>query len=260
MQKVNVIKVGGNVIEDQGKLSTFLEGFAHLSGNKILVHGGGKLATRLADQLGIKTQLIDGRRITSSEMLDIVVMSYGGLINKKIVAKLQGKGIRAIGLTGCDGDLIRSNKRPLTNGVDYGWVGDPEAINKDFLMALMEQQMVPVVAPLTHDGKGNMLNTNADTIASQLAVALSDSVEVTLNYCFELHGVMEDINDPNSLIHDLTKEKYQQLKEQQLINDGMIPKLDNAFNSIAKGVAAVHIMKYDGLKNIANGQDFTIIH
>ncbi len=260
MEEINIVKVGGNVVENEEKLDAFLKGFSKLSGPKILVHGGGKMATRLAEKLGVWTEMVDGRRITSSEMLEVVVMSYGGLINKRIVALLQSLKLNALGFTGADGNLILSNKRPITNGIDYGWVGDPVAVNVELLDHLLKDGVVPVVASLTHDGNGNLLNTNADTIASELAIALSSIYKVTLNFCFELKGVMKDIKDPSSLVRDMTKEDYRILKDAGSINDGMIPKLDNAFNSITRGVSFVKILKYDDLIRLENEHEYTLIH
>ncbi|MEM9337352.1 MAG: acetylglutamate kinase [Bacteroidota bacterium] len=260
MEKINIVKVGGNVIEEDEKLDAFLKGFVQLEGRKLLVHGGGKVATHLAGKLGVETEMVNGRRITSAEMLDIVVMSYGGLINKKIVSRLQSHGVNGVGFTGADGNLILADKRPVTNGIDYGWVGDPKNVNEELLKKFLEENVVPVVAPITHDGEGNLLNTNADTIASELAIALSSQYKVALNFCFELKGVMKDIHDPLSLVKDMTKQDYDQLKENGSISDGMIPKLDNAFNSIERGVSFVRILKYDDLIHLEDEHEYTLIH
>lgn len=262
MEKVEVFKIGGNVIDDEVKLTDFLKDFSAIPGAKILVHGGGKIATHVASSLGVETTMIEGRRITTDEMIDVVTMTYGGLINKKVTAGLQSMKCDAIGLSGADGNLILSDKRPIKNGVDFGWVGDPKSVNSDLLVDFIEHGRVPVVAPLTHDGSGNMLNTNADTIASALAVALSDSFDVHLNYCFELPGVLQDIDDPTSLIKDLTLALYTKYKSDGAIADGMIPKLDNAFDAIKNGVSSVRIVSHKSIAKLENKHfdDYTNIH
>ena len=254
--KVNVVKVGGKVIDDEKLLNQFLRDFTKLQGFKILVHGGGSTATKLADSLGIKTEMIDGRRITNDESINVVVMTYAGLINKKIVGRLQGLGCNSIGLTGADGNLILSEKRPIKDGIDYGWVGDPIEVNSNLFKSLLENEMIPVVSPLTHDGRGNLLNTNADTIANVISTALIEFFDVEMNYCFELKGVFKDLNVSESLIRDLNKESYQQLKEDRVVQGGMIPKLDNAFQAIDKGVKCVRILKYSDLLEIQEGKSY----
>lgn len=261
MEKLQIFKIGGNVIDDKTKISTFLKAFSLLDGNKILVHGGGKIATTMAKSLGLETQMMDGRRITDDKMIDVVTMTYGGLINKQIVASLQAQNQNAIGLSGMDGNLIISEKRPLKDGIDYGWVGDPKKINSEFVIGLITGGLLPVIAPLTHDGNGNILNTNADTIASTIAVGLSHHFKCELNYCFELSGVMKDVNNPNTLIKEITRESYSQYKKDGSISQGMIPKLDNAFKAIDTGVKSVRIMSHDAIIHLKNKEfnEFTII-
>jgi acetylglutamate kinase len=262
MEKLNIFKIGGSVIDDKEKMHSFLESFSTLGGMNILVHGGGKIATRISDSLGIETKMIDGRRITTDEMIDVVTMTYGGLINKQIVSKLQGFGINAIGLTGADGNLMLSEKRPVKNSIDFGWVGVPKQVNGKWLNSLIKENQVPVIAPLTHDGNGNLLNTNADTIANVIGVELSKFFEVDINYCFELEGVLHDTKNPASLIKKLTSEKYLSLKGEGVIFHGMIPKLDNAFDAIEKGVMSVRIMSHQSISKLQNENydEFTTIH
>ena len=246
-----VIKIGGNVIDNSENLYRFLKDFTALPGKKILVHGGGKVATELSETLGIEPKLIDGRRITNIETLRVVTMVYGGLINKNMVAQLQRFGTNAIGLTGADGDFIRAKKRPVKT-IDYGFVGDldEKSINPENLASLMEAGFTPVFCALTHDGEGQLLNTNADTIASALAVAMAKIYATTLIYCFEKKGVLKDINDENSLIREINPGHYEELKKQQVIHSGMLPKLDNAFSAIACGVKEVIIGHSGDLGNL----------
>lgn len=253
--KLSVVKVGGNVIDDEAKLDAFLSEFAKLPEHKILVHGGGKIATNLAAKLGIETTMVDGRRITTEDMLDVVVMSYAGLVNKKIVAKLQGAAIQAIGMCGADANVILSARRKPVNGVDFGYVGDPVQVRDELLTKLLEANEVPVLVPITHDGAGSLLNTNADTIASEVAKAMSKEFAVSLKYCFELSGVLRDINDPDSLVRDLNMARYGELKQEKAIHDGMIPKLDNAFAAIDQGVSEVHILNFRDVANTSK-EDF----
>lgn len=227
-------------MEDEASLARLLGDFSRLQGNKVLVHGGGKSATRMAARLGIETQMVEGRRVTDEAMLDVVTMVYAGMVNKHIVAALQALGVNALGLTGADLNLIRSVKRPAAP-IDYGWVGDVEQVDVDVLDNLIEQKVVPVVAPLTHDGKGNLLNTNADTIAGELSKALVRDFAVTLIYCFDKPGVMRNENDPHSIIRLLTREAYYKYREQGVIQGGMIPKLDNAFAALDAGLECVRI-------------------
>ncbi len=252
---LTLVKVGGNLIEDETALQQFVSIFNRINGPKVLVHGGGKVATKLAAKLGVKSELIEGRRITGDEMIDVVVMTYAGLVNKKIVALLQHEGTSAIGLTGADGNAIQASRRPVRNGIDYGWVGDVEHVNASLLRTLLSTQHTPVLCALTHDRKGNLLNTNADTIANEVAIALSEFYEVALNYCFEHSGVMRDLDDPGSLIPNIDYESYQQLKEQGIVSAGMIPKLDNAFEAIQKGVSKVNILNMNALNKLDNQND-----
>lgn len=239
--KITVVKIGGNVIDNEQELVAFLADFAAMDGPKVLVHGGGKLATRLSDRLGIDTQMIDGRRVTSRETLDVVTMVYGGLVSKQIVARLQALGCNAIGLSGADANLIPATRRE-PNPVDYGYVGDiyPKDINVSTLKLFLEQGLTPVFCALCHEN-GTLLNCNADTIAQSLAVALTSVAQVDLIYCFEQPGVMRDVNDASSLIAELTPESYARLRAEGVIYKGMIPKLDNAFAAIRKGVSTVTI-------------------
>ncbi|MDP9076011.1 MAG: acetylglutamate kinase [Bacteroidota bacterium] len=252
-----VIKIGGNVIDNSENLHKFLKDFTALNGYKILVHGGGKVATQLSETLGIEPKLVDGRRITDIETLRVVTMVYGGLINKNIVAQLQRFGTNAIGLTGADGDFIRAKKRPVKT-IDYGFVGDIDdnSIKPQNLKSLMDAGFTPVFCALTHDGEGQLLNTNADTIASALAVTLSELYDTTLIYCFEKKGVLKDVNDEDSLIQDLDPQRYEELKLQQIIHSGMLPKLDNAFAAISCGVKGVIIGHSDDLGKLKDDKPF----
>jgi len=235
MQLLTIVKIGGKIVEDPESLTAFLKDFASIAGDKILVHGGGRSATVLAEKLGIETKMTDGRRITDQEMLKVVTMVYGGLVNKNMVAQLQMLHLDAIGLTGADMNLILSEKRPVKE-IDYGFVGDIKEINAPALIDLLKQNYVPVIAPLTHDGKGNLLNTNADTIAGEIAKALAFDFNVRLIYCFEKKGVLLNENDESSVISTLNFDLFQQYKNEGMIQGGMIPKLDNAFQAIASGV------------------------
>ena len=254
---LHVIKIGGNVIDNSENLYHFLKDFTALDGYKILVHGGGKVATQLADTLGIESKMVDGRRITDIETLRVVTMVYGGLINKNIVAQLQRFGTNAIGLTGADGNFIKAKKRPVKT-IDYGFVGDlnETSVDAPAISRLMEAGFTLVFSALTHDGEGQLLNTNADTIASSVAVALADLYDTTLIYCFEKKGVLQDINDEESLIRDIDPARYEELKKQQIIHSGMLPKLDNAFTAINCGVKAVVIGKADELGLLQQNQSF----
>lgn len=243
MDTLTVVKVGGAVVEDEARLAALLDGFCRLPGKKVLVHGGGRSATKIAASLGIESKMVDGRRITDAETLRVVTMVYGGLVNKNVVAKLQSRGINAVGLTGADMNVILSRKRPVKDGVDYGFVGDVERVDGDALADLVERGFTPVMAPLTHDGKGNILNTNADTIASETAKALAHHYDVTLVYAFEKSGVLADPDDEGSVIRRISRENYAKYKSEGVIAGGMIPKLDNAFAAIAAGVKRVAITK-----------------
>lgn len=262
MDKLFVIKIGGNVIDNEENLSSFLQFFSSIQSNKILVHGGGKIATKIGEQLGIKSNYINGRRITDNETIDLVTMVYGGLVNKKIVAQLQAKGCDAIGLTGTDANIIPAAKRPVKE-IDYGWVGDIELrnLNAEILKLFFEKGVTPVFAPLTHDGQGHILNTNADTIASSLAIVLSADYDVRLVYCFEKKGVLENVEDENSVIRNINKENYQRLLQEKKLFEGIIPKIDNAFAAIDAGVKEVLIGDAkDLLKNTTNDTAGTLIN
>ena len=245
-EKITIIKVGGKIVEETASLAALLDRFAAIDGRKVLIHGGGRSATRIAEQLGIESKMIDGRRITDEETLKVVTMVYGGLVNKNIVAGLQARGVNALGLTGADCNIIRAHKR-LVKSIDYGFVGDVEKADGDMLSKLIEQGITPIVAPLTHDGKGSILNTNADTMAAETAKALAKIYDTTLIYCFELPGVMRNPDDANSLIATITGESYKNLLADGTINGGMIPKMENAFNAIGNGVAKVIITKADAI-------------
>jgi len=246
MDKLTIIKVGGKVVEDSDSMILLMDHFAKISGNKILVHGGGRAATDLAKKLGIESQMVNGRRITGKDMLDVAIMVYGGLINKKIVAGLQARGCNAIGLTGADINLISARKRPV-EPIDYGYVGDIEDVNSSDLRILLNENIVPVIAALTHDGKGNLLNTNADTIACELAVELTGHFQVFLFYCFEKKGVLKDPSDDNSIIHELDVDSFKKYQNEGSISTGMIPKLDNGFRAKKAGVKEVLITNTDSM-------------
>jgi len=239
-EKLTVVKVGGGILEDVTSLAGFLDRFVALPGLKILVHGGGRLATKLSGQLNIESKLVEGRRITDANTIDIVTMVYGGLINKKTVAALQARGCNAGGFTGADMNLISAGKRPVKD-IDYGFVGDVSKVNHDAISVLLANGITPVIAPLTHDGNGQLLNTNADTIASEIAGAMSYLYDVSLVFCFEKPGVLIDTNDDNSVIPEITESSYLSLKENGTIHSGMIPKIDNSFNALQKGVKQVII-------------------
>jgi len=245
-EKLIVIKVGGKIVEEEDSLKDLLHKFSQIEGHKILVHGGGRSATRLAGKLGIESKMIDGRRITDKDTLQVVTMVYGGLVNKSIVARLQALGINALGITGADLDLIRSDKRPVKD-IDYGFVGDVKHVKSDILKQLIDQDITPIIAPLTHDGKGNILNTNADTIAAETAQAMVKYYDVTLMYCFEKRGVLMDENKEASLIPELNKVNFQKYVKEGVITGGMLPKLENAFNSIDMGVSEVIITRASDL-------------
>lgn len=240
MDRLTIVKVGGKVVEEEELLNSLLDQFVRVTGYKMLIHGGGKAATALADRMGIETRMVDGRRITDEAMLEIVTMVYGGLVNKKVVSGLQSRNVNALGLTGADLDLIRARKRPVGE-VDYGFVGDIENINTRELRMLLNENVVPVVAPLTHDGKGLILNTNADTIASSLAVDLSNHFKVFLFYCFEKKGVLSDPLDDNSAISELSESGFMEYEQSGIISSGMIPKLQNGFKALHNGVSEVLI-------------------
>lgn len=239
-EKLTVIKVGGKIVEEEATLQQLLDDFAAISGYKVLVHGGGRSATKLAAALGIESKMVNGRRITDAETLKVVTMVYGGLVNKNIVAGLQARDINAMGLTGADMNVIRSVKRPVKE-VDYGFVGDVKQVDAELLGDLIHKGIVPVMAPLTHDGEGHMLNTNADTIAGETAKALARLFDVTLVFCFEKRGVLRDENDDNSVIPAITEPEFKQLVAEGIIQGGMIPKLENSFEALEAGVNEVVI-------------------
>lgn len=246
MEKLTLIKVGGKIVEEEATLHALLDRFADLPGHKVLVHGGGRSATQLATRLGIESRMVEGRRITDAETLNVVTMVYGGLVNKRIVANLQARGLNALGLTGADMDVIRSMKRPVKE-VDYGFVGDVKQVNANLLADLIAKGVVPVMAPLTHDGQGHLLNTNADTIAGETAKALARHFEVTLVYCFEKRGVLRSENDDNSVIPTIDRPSFQQLVSEGIIQGGMIPKVENSLQAVEAGVKAVIITKADAI-------------
>lgn len=257
MDKLHVIKIGGNIIDDEIKLSSFLQAFALVEGKKILVHGGGKLATRVAEAMGIQQQMVDGRRITDAQTLKIVTMVYAGHINKNIVAQLQSFGCKAIGMSGADGNVIKAHKRVAE--IDYGFVGDIDEVNEELLHTLLQINDAIVLAPITHDGNGQLLNTNADTIAQETAKAMSKLFHVDLIYSFEKSGVLMDVNDETSVISSMNTLSYEQLKSQQKIFAGMIPKLDNAFAAVNSGVEKVIIGKAEDLQDLIKGFKGTAI-
>jgi acetylglutamate kinase len=244
MEKLILIKVGGKIVEEPASLKQLLTDFAKIEGHKVLVHGGGRSATAMAARLGIESKMVNGRRITDEETLKVVTMVYGGLVNKQIVAGLQALGVNALGLTGADLNYMRSEKRPVKD-VDYGFVGDVKEVNASILADLIAKDVVPVLAPLTHDKSGNLLNTNADTIAGEAAKALATYFDVTLMYCFEKKGVLKDENDDDSVIAELTPALFESYVQSGVIQGGMIPKLENAFEALKAGVKKVVITRAD---------------
>lgn len=253
-EKLTVIKVGGKIVEEEESLRRLLSDFAAIEGHKVLIHGGGRSATKIASQLGIESKMVNGRRITDADMLNVVTMVYGGLVNKNIVSRLQAVGINALGLTGADMNVIRSHKRPVKD-VDYGFVGDVDEVNGTLLADLISKGIVPVIAPLTHDGEGHILNTNADTIAGETAKALARHFDVTLIFCFEKKGVLRDAEDDDSVIKNINEESFKLLVEEGVIQGGMIPKLENSFDAIRSGVSKVIIT----LSTAIDGNSGTII-
>ena len=243
---IQVIKIGGGVLENEAQRDAFLRQFAAIEGPKVLVHGGGRLATTMAERLGVETHMIDGRRVTDKETLDIVTMVYGGLVNKQVVTLLHTMGVNAIGLTGADGGWMRSVKRPIKNGIDYGYVGDVKEVNGEHLRMLLDNGLTPVIAPITYSEEGLLLNTNADTVASETAVSLAPEVQLT--FCFEKAGVLSNPDDESSLIPRITPESYTQLKADGIVSGGMIPKIDNAFAAIEHGVQSVRITHASNLQ------------
>ncbi|MGC1632029.1 MAG: acetylglutamate kinase, partial [Gelidibacter sp.] len=256
MKTLKIVKIGGNIIDNEAVLSSFLDAFAAIDSPKILIHGGGKLATQLAHKLALEVKMIDGRRITDKATLDLITMVYAGKINKNIVAKLQSKKCNAIGFSGADGNTIVSKKRPIKM-IDYGFVGDVEKVNTKILQVLLEHNLTPVFCALTHDQKGQLLNTNADTIASELAIGFADHYQTELYYCFEKNGVLKDVNDEDSVIKQITTQNYQSLIDDQIISDGMLPKLNNCIHAIEKNVHKVCIGKPEML--FESNANFTTI-
>lgn len=254
-EKLTIVKVGGAIVEDEAGLERLLTDFTAIEGPKVLVHGGGRRATKMAAQLGIETRMIDGRRITDAPMLDVVTMVYGGLINKQVVARLQARGVNAIGLCGADANIIRSHRRPPVNGVDFGFVGDVDSVAAETLATLLRSGLTPVVAPLTHDGEGHILNTNADTMASTVARALAGQFAVTLIYSFEKAGVLRDPDDDGSVIPLITRSDFERLKADGTISGGMLPKIENALQAVETGVERVIIT----LATAIDGRHGTVI-
>lgn len=240
METLKIVKIGGNIIEDEASLNAFLKLFSKLEGKKILVHGGGKRATSIASKLGIESQMINGRRVTDAGTLEVITMVYGGLVNKNIVAKLQALNVNALGLTGADINSIKSEKRPVKE-VDFGFVGDVKKVAHESINKLIQADFTPVFCAITHDGNGQLLNTNADTITSQVAVGMSKLYETSIYYCFELNGVLEDINDKNSVIKHIDSKLYKELLEKGIIADGMLPKLENCFDALQNGVNTINM-------------------
>jgi acetylglutamate kinase len=258
MEKLYVIKIGGNIVDNPVLLSECLTAFSALKGQAILVHGGGKMATQLATSMGVEQTMVEGRRITDEETLKIVTMVYAGYINKNIVAQLQALGVHAVGMTGVDGNIIKAHKR-TTATIDYGFVGEVDEINSSFINQLLTQSIKLVIAPITHDGKGQLLNTNADTIAQSIATGMSKHFDVHLIYGFEKEGVLSDVDNPNSVISSIDQTSYLSLKEENVIFDGMIPKIDNAFAALASGVQSVIIGKAEKLNQLIKGTAGTTI-
>ena len=248
IQHINVVKIGGNVIDNAEALARFIDDFAKLEAPKILIHGGGKLATRLSEKLEIPTQMIDGRRVTDRQTLDVVTMVYAGLINKQVVAGLQAAGCNAIGLSGADANVVPAVRRSPVP-IDFGFVGDIDAvkINSDFIATLLEAGVAPVFCAITHDEKGSLLNSNADSVASAVAVAASRIAPTDMHFCFEKLGVLRDVDDPDSLIGEIRPDSYRELRETGVVNKGMIPKIDNAFRAVEAGVQSVTIKHSDNL-------------
>lgn len=254
-ERLTIVKVGGAVVEDEAQLAQLLKDFSAIEGRKVLVHGGGRRATQVAASLGIESKMVNGRRITDADMLSVVTMVYGGLVNKNLVARLQANGVNALGLTGADINIIRSHKRPLKDGIDFGFVGDIDTADGQMLSRLIEAGITPVMAPLTHDGKGNILNTNADTIASETAKALASYYDVTLIFSFEKKGVLSNPDDDESVIPTITRADFIKYKADGTVSGGMLPKIENALAAIDAGVSRVIIT----LATAIDGQHGTVI-
>ena len=255
-QKLSIVKIGGNVLENEIELEQFLLNFSKMAAPKILVHGGGKLATKLASQLGIESKMTNGRRITDAKSLEVIPMVYGGLTNKNIVARLQALGTNAIGLSGADGNAIQAHKRPVKE-IDFGFVGDIDGINSELIDTLVGADLTPVFCAISHDGKGQLLNTNADTIASELAIGMSHKYDTTLYYCFEKKGVLLNVEDEESVIKHIDTNSYNDLLEQNIIADGMLPKIENCFHALQQSVSKVCIGDISMLQS--NATIFTTI-
>ncbi|WP_248724136.1 acetylglutamate kinase [Seonamhaeicola sp. ML3] len=256
-EKLSIVKIGGNVIEDKDALKTFLENFSNLEGKKILVHGGGKRATSVAAKLGIESKMVNGRRITDADTLEVITMVYGGLVNKNIVARLQALDVEAIGLTGADLNSIKSDKRPVKE-IDYGFVGDVKQVAHQSIDKLIQADFSPVFCAITHDGNGQLLNTNADTIASELAIGLSKLYKIELTYCFEKNGVLMSVDNDDSVIQHMDSGTYETLKDDGVFHDGMLPKLENCFNALEQGVSRVIIGNPSVISN--KEQKFTTLY
>lgn len=254
-EKLTVVKVGGAVVEDEAQLAQLLKDFSAIEGRKVLVHGGGRRATQVAAKLGIESKMVGGRRITDADMLSVVTMVYGGLVNKNLVARLQANGVNALGLTGADMNVIRSHKRPLKDGIDFGFVGDVDSVDGAILADFIEKNITPIMAPLTHDGQGNILNTNADTIASETAKALAPYYDVTLIFSFEKKGVLSNPDDDDSVIPTITRADFMRYRDDGTISGGMLPKIENALTAVEAGVKQVIIT----LATAINGQSGTVI-
>lgn len=251
METIVVVKIGGNIIDDKKALADFLLNFSKINSLKILIHGGGKIASEISKQLNIEPKLIDGRRITDEKTLDVVSMVYAGLINKKIVAQLQALNCNAIGFTGADANSILAHKRIHTK-MDYGFVGDIDMVNTEFIVDLLSKKYIPVIAPITHDKNGNLLNTNADSVASEISIALSKDKKVHFFYCFEKRGLLKDINNNDSVMETVSLEEIQQLKEKQIITDGMLPKMDTIAHALKNGVEKVILCHADDILSNVN--------
>lgn len=243
MAKLTIVKVGGAVVENPDQLAALLNDFSAIEGNKLLVHGGGRRATQVASKLGMESRMVNGRRITDEQMLEVVTMVYGGLVNKGLVTKLQANGVNALGLTGADLNVICSHRRPVKDGVDYGFVGDVDTVNGQILSHLIQSGITPIIAPLTHDGQGTILNTNADTIAAETAKALAPHFDVTLIYCFEKNGVLNNPDDDHSVIPTITRTEFDRYVADGTVAGGMIPKIENALSAVDAGVSRVIITK-----------------
>ncbi len=257
MERLSIVKIGGKIINDSELLDQFLNSFQKIEGAKVLVHGGGRAATELSKKMGIEVKMIEGRRITDAETLDIAVMTYAGLINKTIVASLQAKACQAIGLSGADGNLIQSHKREV-GAVDYGFVGDIDKVNDGLLVSLLGAEVVPVLCPITHNAQGQLLNTNADTIAAAVTQAMSEHYRVTLKYCFEYNGVLERLDDPNSIIKLVTEDAAKNYISTGIFSDGMIPKVENVFHALRNGADQVSICGINYVHEKSPGTTFTL--